>query len=89
MRRKIGNEVYIGATVSPFSSIGKSSDIDRTASNYEDTRKKVKKIRQPISTGTYDAYIAKYILGTLDLVYQGMIEDGNKGKNCPHFLQRH
>ena len=51
MQRKIGNEVYIGATVCPFSSFGKSSDIDRTASNFEHTRAKVKKIRQPISTG--------------------------------------
>ena len=43
MQREIGNEVHIGATVSPFDSIGRSSAIDRTASEYENSREKEKK----------------------------------------------
>ena len=35
---------------------------------------KVKKIRRLIERGIYDADIARYIPGTLDLVFQGMIE---------------
>ena len=75
MQRKIGNEVHIRDTVSPFGSIGKSSAIDRTVSEYENSREKVKKIRQLISTGTYCANIARYIPGMLDLMYKGMIAD--------------
>ena len=74
MQKEIGNEVHIGATVTPFSSIGKSSAIDRTASNYEDSGEKVEKIRQLISTRTCDAGIASYIPRNLDLIYQEMIE---------------
>ena len=36
MQTEIGNEVHIGATVSMFDSMGGSSAINRTASNYED-----------------------------------------------------
>ena len=36
---------------------------------------KLHKIRKPIETGIYDAYIAKYIPGTLELVFQGILED--------------
>ena len=65
---------------------GGSSAIDRTASNYNDAREKVKKIRGLIKTGKYDADIARYIPGTLDMVYQGMLEDRHKRKSHPHFL---
>lgn len=43
MQREIGNEVHIGATVSPFDSIGRPSAINRTGSEYENSREKVKK----------------------------------------------
>ena len=36
---------------------------------------KVQKIWKLIQEGEYDANFAKYILGTLELVYQGMLED--------------
>ena len=84
MQRKIGTEVDIGNTVSPFNSIGKLSAIDRCASNYTNARAKVQKIRQLISTGTYDADIAKYIPGTLDLVYQGILEDIDIKEKAAH-----
>ena len=90
MQRKIGTEVVeIGNNVSPFDSIGKSSTIDSSASNYTNAKEKVQKIKQLISTGTYDADIAKYIPRTLDLVYQGMLEDkacSTQKKKLPIFL---
>ena len=75
MQRKIGTEIELGKTVFPFDSIGASSSIDRSASNYTGAGNEVRKIRKLIKTGTYDADIARYIPGTLDIVYQGMLED--------------
>ena len=75
MQREIGDEIRLGSTVSPFDNIGLSSAIDRTASNYDNVKNKVKKLRELISTGNYDADIARYIPGTLDMVFQGMLED--------------
>lgn len=43
MQREIGHEIHLGATVSPFDNVGGSSVIDRTTSNYNDAREKVKK----------------------------------------------
>ena len=37
--------------------------------------KRYKKIRKLILTVTYDSDITRYVLGTLDIVYQGMLED--------------
>ena len=84
MQRKIGTEFEISNTVSPFDSHGKSSGIDRSVSNYTNAREKVQKIKQLISTGTYDTDIAKYILGMLDLVYQGMLEDIDTNEKAAH-----
>ena len=84
MQRKIGTEFEISNTVSPFDSHGKSSGIDRSVSNYTNAREKVQKIKQLISTGTYDTDIAKYILGMLDLVYQGMLEDIDTNEKVAH-----
>ena len=84
MQRELKNRAYIASTVSPLDDIGDSSAIDRTPSNYEDAKNKVKKIMQLISTGTCDAELAKYISGTLDLVYQGMIEDFDTKEKAAH-----
>ena len=75
MQRKIGNEIKLGKTVSPYESNGPSSAIDRTVSNYLDVGKKVQKIEKLISKGKYDADVAKCIPGTLKLEFQGMPED--------------
>ena len=72
MQRKIGIKIELGKTVSLFDSIGASSAINRTASNYLNAGEKVRKIRKLIETGTYDADIARNIPGTLQLVFQGM-----------------
>ena len=75
MQREISDKVFLGNTVSPFEDAGRSSAIDRTASNYNDAKEKVQKIRELIKTGRYDEDIAKYIPGLLDLKFQGMLED--------------
>ena len=88
MERKISTEVELGQTVSPFESIDASSAINRTASNYLDAGDKVRKIRKLKETGTFDADITKYILGTLKLVFQGMLEDINTKEQPAHSSYR-
>ena len=44
IRRKIGTEVEIGKTISPFERIGKSSAIGRSASIYTNAREEVQKL---------------------------------------------
>ena len=65
MQRKIGTGIELSKTVFPY----------RTASNYTDAGDKIRKIRKLIETGSYDAYISRCIPCTLDLVFQGMLED--------------
>ena len=43
MQREISDKVLLGNTVPPYEDAGRSSAIDRTASNYNDAKKKVKK----------------------------------------------
>ena len=74
MQREIGGKVFLEQTVSPFDDIENSSPIDRTALNYTDAKEKVRKRRELISTGKYDADIAKYIPGILEVKFQGMLE---------------
>ena len=75
MQRKIGTDINLGKTILPFDSIGASSATDRTVSNFLNATEKIQKIRKLIETGEYDVYIAKYIPGTLDVMFQGMLED--------------
>ena len=84
MQREISDRVFVGQTVSPFYDIGSSSVIDRTASNYTDAKEKVIKIRELISTGKYDADIAKYIPGILEMKFQGMLEDIDTREKVAH-----
>ena len=74
MQRKMETEINLGKSLFPFDSIGSSSAIDSTASNFLNANEKVQQIKKLIETGEYDVDIAKYILGTLELVYQGMLE---------------
>ena len=75
MQREISDKVLLGKNVSSFENTGESDAIDWTASNCHDTKEKDKKIRELINTGNYDADIAKYIPGVLEVKYQGMLED--------------
>ena len=46
MQRKIGTEVELGATVSPFDSIRASPAIDRSVTTFVNAREKVQNIRK-------------------------------------------
>ena len=75
MQREIGDEIHLAAAVSPFDNVGGSSAIDKIASNYNGAKEKVKKIRELVKTGKYDANVAKYMPGVLKMIFQGMLED--------------
>ena len=74
MQWEISDDAKIGSSETPFQSVGKSPAFGKTASDFDNVNLKVKKIRRLIEWGIYDTDIARYILGTLDLVFQGMIE---------------
>ena len=74
MQQEISDNVKIGSSVTPFQSFGKSLAVHKTALDFDNVNLKVKKIRRLIEQGIYDAGIALYIPGTLDFVFQGMIE---------------
>ena len=75
MQREIGTQVDIGKNTSAFESIGHVPSIDKTGSYFDKADTKVKKLKRLIDTGEYDANTARYIPGTLELVYQGMLDD--------------
>ena len=75
MQREIGMQVDIGKNVSAFESVGQVPSIYKTASDFDKADTKVKKLKRLIDTGEYDANIARYIPGTLELAYQGMLDD--------------
>ena len=84
MQRKIDNEVQFGKTVCLFDTTGQSSYVDRTASNFISTSEKVQKLKRLINTGEYNADIAKYIPGMLELTFQGMIENIDSKEQVAH-----
>ena len=88
MHRKIGTEINLGKTVSPFDSIGSSSAIDKKASSLSNASKKAQKIHKLITKGEYDADIAKYVPGTLERVYQRMLEDIDTKEQPAHISQK-
>ena len=84
MQREISNKVFLGNTVSPYDNAGQSSAIARTASNHNDTKEKVKKIRELISLERHDEDIAKYIPGILELEFEGMLKNMDTGEKVAH-----
>ena len=75
MQREIGTQVDIGKNVSAFESVGHVPSIDKIASDFEKAYTKVIELKRLVYTGEYDANIARYIPGTLELAYQGMLDD--------------
>ena len=82
--RKNRNWNKPGRTVSPFDSIGSSSDINRTASNFLNASEKVQKIKKNLLRQENDADIAKDMPETLELVYQGMLENTDTKEQPAH-----
>ena len=58
MQREISDRVFLQQNVSPFKNAGLSDVIDTTALNYIDAKDEVKKIRELVKAGNYDADIA-------------------------------
>lgn len=71
MHREISDKNTLGDTLNLDAR--RSTAIDRTTSNHNDAKEKVEKIRKLINMGKYDADLAKYIPGLLDLAIQGML----------------
>ena len=67
MQCEIGTQGNIGKNVSAFESIGHVPSIDKTASDFDKADTKVKKLKQLVATGEYDAHVARYIPGMLEL----------------------
>ena len=84
MQRNISDKVFLGQNFSPFYIARESDAIDRTASNYNEAKEKVQKIRELIKTGNYDADTAKSIPGLLKMKFQGMLEDVDTSGKVAH-----
>ena len=55
MQREISNKNNLGDTFNPINESRRSTAIDRTTSNYTNAKEKVKKIRDLINMGKYNA----------------------------------
>ena len=84
MKRDIGDKNTLGDMLNPISDIRRSTAIDRTTSNNNDAKEKVQKIRDLIRMGKYDADLAKYIPGLMDLAIQGMLDDIDTHEKVAH-----
>ena len=84
MQRDISNRNTLGDTLNPIDDVRHSTAIDRTTSNYNDAKEKVQKIRDLIKKGKYDADLAKYIPGLMDLAIQGMLDDIDTREKVAH-----
>ena len=84
MQRERSDKNTLGYTLNPINGARHSTAIDRTTSNYYDAKEKVKKIRDLINMGKYDADLAKYIPGLLDHAIQGMLDDIDTREKVVH-----
>ena len=84
MQRDISNRNTLGDTLNPIDDARRSTAINRTASNCNDAKEKVQKIRDLISMGKYDADLTKYIPGLMDLAIQGMLDDIDMREKVAH-----
>ena len=75
MQRETGTQVDLGKKVSALDSIGRVPAIDKNASDFDKANTKVSKFKRLVLTGEYDADLARYIPGTLELAFQGMLDD--------------
>ena len=84
MQREISNRNTLADTLNPIDDAWRSSAIDRTTSNYNDAKEKIQKIRDLINMGKYDADLAKYIPGLLNLAIQSMLDDIDTREKFAH-----
>ena len=83
MQREISDRNYLGETLSPYDNARRSTAIDRTTSNYNDKKRKGKK-NWTYKHWKYDANLAKYIPGLLELAFQGMLDDIDTWEKVAH-----
>ena len=84
MQWDIGNKNTLGDTLNSIDDIRQSTAIDRTTSNYNDAKEKVQKIHDLIKMGKYQADLAKYIPGLMDVAIQGMLDDIDTREKVAH-----
>ena len=84
MQREIATQVDLGKNVSAFDSIGRVPAIDKKASDLDTVNTKVSKLKKLVLTGEYDADLARYIPGTLELAFQGMLNNIKTMKQVAH-----
>ena len=75
MQREIGTQVDLGKSVSALESIRRVPAIDKNDSDFDKANAKVSKLKRFVITGEYNADLARYIPGTLELAFQGMLDD--------------
>ena len=88
MQRGISDKNTMGETLNPYNDARRSTAIDGTTSNYNDAKEKMQRIRDLINMGKYDADLAKYIPGLLDLAIQGMLDDIDTREKVAHPLYK-
>ena len=88
MQRDISNRNTLVDTLNPFDDARHSTAIHRVTSNYNDAKEKVKKIRDLINMGKYDADLAKYIPGLTDLAIQGTLYDIDTREKVAHLSHK-
>lgn len=84
MQWEITDKIFLGETLDPYDDARRSTAIDSTASNFDDAKDKVQKIRDLIWTGRYDENLAQYIPGMLELAFQGMLEGPDTKEKSSH-----
>ena len=84
MQREISDKNTLGDTLNPINDARRSTAIDRTTSNYDDVKEKVKTIRDLINMEKYDADLAIYIPGLMDLAIQGKLDDIDTREKVAH-----
>ena len=84
MQTDISNRNTLGDMHNPIDDARRSTAIDRTTSNYDHAKEKVPKLRDLIRMGKYNADLAKYIPGLLDLTIQDMLDDIDTREKTVH-----
>ena len=84
MQREISDIIFLGEILNLIDDAQASTVIDRTASNYNDAKEKVQKIRDLLGTRKYDENLAKCIPGLLELAFHGMIENIDTKEKAAH-----
>ena len=90
MQKEISDRVFLGQTASHYENAGQSSAIDRTSSNYNVVKEKIKIMSKFISTGKYDKDM-HHMTSKIHpwsfrpkVSFQGMLEDIDTREKAAH-----